>query len=1414
MAGTTVNLKLLIAATNTASNEVVKLQGQLNQLSRGAEKLGERSAKGAKVGKDGITDYGKGVDSFTDKMGKAKAATEGFGTAGLALVGVAATLAGVTFFPVKSAADFEQALSGVIAVTDNAVEKFNELKNVAGELGRTTKFTATQVAEGMQFLGQAGFTAREVIEGIGPSLQLAIAAAVSLGEASNIATNVLSGMRLPVSELTNVVDILAQTAAKSNAELLDMAEALSYAGPVAQAAGVEIEELAALVGVLGNAGIQGSRAGTALRNVLFGLTKGAGVSKDRLDELGVTITKTADGSIDLVDVFHQLADAQIDVGDAQLIFGRYAAAGVLAITSQIDSLDDMVIANNAAAGAAKKMADIMKDNLKGAITELTSALDGLKRAFGDPLLGPMRNTVETLTFLVSGLTSLADKIPITIGLLGTLTVAVAAAALAVGGLGLAIGGLNTTFTVLGGKGMVNTIKGWKRFGSLTGLLTAGVKKLFAVIKGHPFIALGVAVAGVVLWFTELSERTNRLTLEAQAATTSFDNLRAKFDKQATALKEMRDGSEQAVATAKNLREELLETAKETKGVATEALRAANSINQMTGSISDSGEAIAAFIDKTKDLARLNMIKQVNLVNDQLDRQLHNLMDVVYWWDQYVYAVDRLIALIPFGKSWGDVVDEYAEKTKRLRAQLEATNRTYIEMLQRWGEFDPSMSTQEAIEYFRLLEGLSKERAKSLADINDKMQDEARRTRDVKEELESMTLEEVKASVKATTKEVNLMRDAYENLREKSEAASKKLESLSESERKHAKSLKEEVKSLLEERATAAKTLTDREVEQNQTLVVLKRDLNKKIQDEYDEDLKAHKKSKELGYIAEWQYANKVADLNKTRAEGQRATLTTLQEALEAINSTSTANLPIAENIAKEIEKADQKVVDSSDAAKDSRIKHANAVQSAVESSIREAESMRIDLMQEGPKKFEDQLAQELDILRQDAKKRGIELDKISGIINATKQKYVRIQQDWEAEQTLKRAGVEHDAEMQILQDKFALNEQGFRDRVISAEQYATTNIQIQEDMLAEELKLLKAQLEEAEKLGDKNPVVIKVKYEIKDVKKRQAELKKAEPDIKGDAKLREQIRANQIDQQITRDELANMDIRYESLEEMSRKRLELLDKQHEGRIMRMRAAGAKDAEIERQQNADSLARTRATEAERRAILEEKLTWGVEIASTAEDAFAGMYEQSGEKAKAWFYLEKAAAIARVGMHTAVAIMRAYSDMGPYAGSIMAGLLILKGAAQIAKIRAATYAEGGEVQGKSPHKKSDNILARVTAKEWVHPVETAQYYGRDVMEGIRKRIFPKEIFEGYRLPTPQAAIASRRSYGSGGEVGSGQAEKEWRGSGRKQATTPPTPINIVNIIDPSEMDHYLSSSSGQNAILNVLSSRGETVKRILK
>jgi hypothetical protein len=210
-------------------------------------------------------------------------------------------------------------------------------------------------------------------------------------------------------------------------------------------------------------------------------------------------------------------------------------------------------------------------------------------------------------------------------------------------------------------------------------------------------------------------------------------------------------------------------------------------------------------------------------------------------------------------------------------------------------------------------------------------------------------------------------------------------------------------------------------------------------------------------------------------------------------------------------------------------------------------------------------------------------------------------------------------------------------------------------------------------------------------------------------------------------------------------------------------------------------------------------------------FGDMYALSGEKAKHWFYLEKAAAIARVTIDTQAAAMKAMAMMGPYAGQIQAALIYIQGAMSIARITSQNLAGGGEVQGKSPHKKADNIKANLTAEEWVHPVDAVKYYGKRVMAGMQNMIFPKEIFHNYRLPRQKLAYA-KTGYASGGEAvnrenTSGQSKTD-------PVVAAPQPITIINLTDPGELDRYLTTSTGQNAVLNVLSSRSEMVKRILK
>jgi hypothetical protein len=218
-----------------------------------------------------------------------------------------------------------------------------------------------------------------------------------------------------------------------------------------------------------------------------------------------------------------------------------------------------------------------------------------------------------------------------------------------------------------------------------------------------------------------------------------------------------------------------------------------------------------------------------------------------------------------------------------------------------------------------------------------------------------------------------------------------------------------------------------------------------------------------------------------------------------------------------------------------------------------------------------------------------------------------------------------------------------------------------------------------------------------------------------------------------------------------------------------------------------------------------------MASATEGIFADLYEATGKKRKEFLYAEKAAAIAVTVMNAQAAAMKAMSELGPIAGKVMAALILIQGAAAVARISAQPVAEGGEIKGTSPHDKADNILAKVTAKEWVMPVKAVKKYGRSVMAGIQKGLFPEEVFSGYRLPVPIPAYS--RGYASGGEV---MSEKNSMGVKTNQpvVTPPPQPITIMNITDPSELDRYLNTSAGQDAVINILSSRAETVRRVLR
>lgn len=251
----------------------------------------------------------------------------------------------------------------------------------------------------------------------------------------------------------------------------------------------------------------------------------------------------------------------------------------------------------------------------------------------------------------------------------------------------------------------------------------------------------------------------------------------------------------------------------------------------------------------------------------------------------------------------------------------------------------------------------------------------------------------------------------------------------------------------------------------------------------------------------------------------------------------------------------------------------------------------------------------------------------------------------------------------------------------------------------------------------------------------------------------------------------------------------------------------KEAQIKEFYRLQDLERKKLLEAKEQAITEYRLDFAEQIAGGVADVFGQMYEMTGKKQKEFFYAQKAAALAQATINIAQGITKAWGQGGVF-GAVGAAMVGAAGAVQIAQILAAGYAKGGEVDGHSPTKTSDNIVARLTAGEYVQPVSAVDYYGAPIMEALRQKRIPKELFSGAfkNFSIPSYGNIERTRFASGGSVSSGPSEMN-----AAQQEKPKT--DIYNIVDPSIFEKYMSSSSGKDAIINVIRGNAFEIKNAL-
>lgn len=352
-------------------------------------------SKGLSVSNDFGTKFTSGIEKGVKTLAKWGAAAGG-----------ALTAAGG--YAIKVGGDFEAGMSQVAAISGATGDDLQKLTNLAKEMGAKTKFSATEAAEGYQYMAMAGWKTEDMLNGLPGIMNLAAASGEDLGTTSDIVTDALTAMGLSASDSAHFADVLAAASSNSNTNVSMMGETFKYAAPLAGALGYNIEDLAQAIGLMANSGIKSTQAGTSLRSILTRLADPPKDCAAAMEQYGISMTNSDGTMKSLMEVMENMRDSlggldeQEQASAASAIGGQEAMSGLLAIVNASESdFDKLAAAIDNSDGSAEKMAETMQNNLQGKITILKSALEGVGIAAFEKFQKPLEDAVDKVTEAVS-----------------------------------------------------------------------------------------------------------------------------------------------------------------------------------------------------------------------------------------------------------------------------------------------------------------------------------------------------------------------------------------------------------------------------------------------------------------------------------------------------------------------------------------------------------------------------------------------------------------------------------------------------------------------------------------------------------------------------------------------------------------------------------------------------------------------------------------------------------------------------------------------------------------------------------------------------------------------------------------------------------------------------------------------------
>lgn len=450
--------------------EIIETENELQRLQTEASKTNTALAK--------IGEAGQIFENVGDKISGA----------GEKLLPVTADVTALGTVAVKTASDFDTAMSKVAAVSGATGEDMQALRDKAREMGSKTKFSASEAAEAMNYMAMAGWKTTDMLDGIDGIMNLAAASGEDLATTSDIVTDALTAFGLTSADSGHFADVLAAASSNANTNVSMLGESFKYCAPIAGALGFSCEDTAEALGLMANAGIKSTQSGTSMRSIMTALSGDVKFCSDAFGEMEIATTNS-DGSMrELSDIladcrvaFDQMSESE-KASAAQSLVGKNAMSGFLALmNAALADIEKLSGAISNCDGTSLSMAETMQDNLGGQLTILKSQLEELAISFGEILMPAIRAIVSKIQALVDKLNAMDPATKETI-----IKIALIAAALG-------------PLLIVVGK-TISTVGTLMQFISNVPTMIAGAKTAFATLSGAiggisaPVIAVVAAIA--------------------------------------------------------------------------------------------------------------------------------------------------------------------------------------------------------------------------------------------------------------------------------------------------------------------------------------------------------------------------------------------------------------------------------------------------------------------------------------------------------------------------------------------------------------------------------------------------------------------------------------------------------------------------------------------------------------------------------------------------------------------------------------------------------------------------------------------------------------------------------------------------------------------------------------------------------